>query len=72
VIGEVEEWSRGGPLLAHKDQRRIRAEQQQQRDGTVGIKGTLVSGEGLVEAQALRMIADLVVVLNKMDEPLST
>src|SRR5512133_67400 len=63
VIGKVLEWAGGGPLLPHEQQRGRRVKQQDGRSDTVSIEPDLV-----VQPVAEGAIADLVMVLDAMDE----
>src|SRR6185503_20506144 len=62
-VAEEEERLVTGPLLAHEEERRRRREQE---DGRQQLKLALVGERG--EALAVRAVADLVVVLEEVDE----
>ena len=65
VVGEEQERRRGRPFLTHEEQRRHRQEEQQRRGQAVGVDFRVVAEPG-----AERAVADLVVILDAVDERL--
>ena len=63
VIGKIEEWTRGGPLLAHENKRSERHETKQSRGGAKGRRR-----DDMIEARAESVIAGLIVIRDAENE----